>query len=163
MGVSMSEHRELVMDREAWRAAIHGVTKSRTQVSDWTELNLRRGHGNSQITDGWWELWVVCTLLQWVSEVGAVLWDWALNQWDLSLTQWVSVRSELNWWTPSCNSRIVTLTPCPTSLPLKAWKMIITYTSVEDHCVRLVTIIFLYFQLVLKGKYKCRIFRHPYS
>ena len=37
--VSLSELRELVMDREAWRAAIHGVTKSRTWLSDWTELN----------------------------------------------------------------------------------------------------------------------------
>ena len=37
--VSLSELRELVMDREAWRAAIHGVTKSRTRLRDWTELN----------------------------------------------------------------------------------------------------------------------------
>ena len=37
--MSLSELREMVMDREAWRAAIHGVAKSRTQLSDWTELN----------------------------------------------------------------------------------------------------------------------------
>ena len=39
MDMSLSRLRELVMDRESWRAAIHGVTKSQTWLSDWTELN----------------------------------------------------------------------------------------------------------------------------
>ena len=38
MDVSLSELREMVMDREAWRAVIHGVAKSRTRLSNWTEL-----------------------------------------------------------------------------------------------------------------------------
>ena len=40
MDVSLSELRELVINREAWRAAIHGVAKSWTWLSDWTELNV---------------------------------------------------------------------------------------------------------------------------
>ena len=38
MDMSLSELREMVMNREAWRAVIHGVAKSRTRLSDWTEL-----------------------------------------------------------------------------------------------------------------------------
>ena len=41
--MSLSKLRELVMDREAWRAAVHRVTKNQTQLSDWTELNRKMG------------------------------------------------------------------------------------------------------------------------
>ena len=55
MDMSLSEFRELVMDREAWRAAIHGVTKSRTRLSNWTELKVTG-----------WSLWVsVSSSIKW--------------------------------------------------------------------------------------------------
>ena len=52
MDVSLSELQKLVMDREAWCAAIHGVTKSWTQLSDWTKLNCL-----ALYPEGPWKQW----------------------------------------------------------------------------------------------------------
>jgi len=49
MDVSLSELQEMVMDREAWRVAIHGVAKSRTWLNDWTKLNWTESDSGSLI------------------------------------------------------------------------------------------------------------------
>ena len=52
MDVSLSELQELVMDREAWRAAIHGIVKSWTRLSNWTELNWAQYGDCSRCKEG---------------------------------------------------------------------------------------------------------------
>ena len=53
--MGLGELWQLVMDREAWHAAVHGVTKSRTQLSNWTELRLPTAH--QEVSSLW--LWII--------------------------------------------------------------------------------------------------------
>ena len=54
MEMSLGKLRELVIDRETWRAAVHGVSKSQIQLSDWTELKMER---QSVLETGLYDLW----------------------------------------------------------------------------------------------------------
>ena len=105
MDMILSKFRELVMDREAWHSAVHGVAKNQAWLSDWTELNW-------SFLDWCWNS---NTLATWCEQLTHLKRPWCWERlkaggegddggwdgWMASLTQWTWVRLNSGswWWT----------------------------------------------------------------
>ena len=94
MDMSLSELRELVMDREAWCAAVHGVTKSQTWLSDWTE-QMRRGSKRTWWLDAslipWTRVWANSGK-QWRTGKPGMLSPWGREESDT--TEWLKTTTK---------------------------------------------------------------------
>ena len=112
MEVSLSELREFVMDREAGCAAVHGVTKSQTRLSDWTELNWTERKTKEPLDESGRGEWK-----RWLKTQHSVNWDHGIwshhflaNRWgnrgNSDRLYFFRLQNHCRWWLQPGNSKM---------------------------------------------------------